>query len=432
MSEEQTQISNQDQQTRAQEAFAAIDGIVKVDDLKQEFIDNSDNTTQQTVVEEPTTVSAEPPSSVADTMRHLPGSVSHQDELNAGSDDSSSVSPTPEQDSVPDSLPSDDSGEAQGSQSHTIESPIFGDKKKTVGSNEQVDSAPIESLDQMNEALRETTGYESFNDFKASFPELKQKAEKAESLQVQVDQVNDVFQKMPESLYKATQRFAKGDENWAEEITNASTIDFKKDSSEISKKEMIEAFFPGQFSDDDWSDFTDADGDDKIKGQIDRAHQLAVTQFDAKKEAIKAETDRLFQQNEQKQKNYIASVDASITNLRSSIPEIDDNYVGSIKKELSINQVLSLFFNQDGTLKEDAAERYVMSRDGKGLMSQYKTIAEHQAENKERQEVLQRGADKPKESRGGSAGTPGQEAIRPEVTQHIDAILGGTAPKNTY
>jgi hypothetical protein len=95
------------------------------------------------------------------------------------------------------------------------------------------------------------------------------------------------------------------------------------------------------------------------------------------------------------------------------------------------NGINSLFYNEDGTFKADAARRFVMaSDDGNNLVSQLQKIAYRQAKTEATQEILTRGQRTAPEQGGRQAGQDDQEAQALEYFKQ--SIIGGINTPNNY
>jgi len=105
--------------------------------------------------------------------------------------------------------------------------------------------------------------------------------------------------------------------------------------------------------------------------------------------------------------------------------------VKSVEQELRGRGIYDLYYKKDGTLKEDAAQNYVMAKNGMDLMNQYKKMVSNESMSIARQEVLLETPTTPKVSGGSSAATP-QTGIRQEVQDEINRLTGGLNKKKTY
>ena len=240
---------------------------------------------------------------------------------------------------------------------------------------------------------------EKVNHWKQTEETLVQKSKELEN-------VTNLFSLLPPELYEAVNLVAKG-QDWRGALQGQSKIDYAKDVNSFSDEDLVEAFFPGEISNEDWEEYKDEDGDPRIKKSID----LIVRQSKEKFSFVKNEKESLSQKAINDQRVQIESYNSSLKNSVSKLPTliegISDSYVRSVEKELSSNtSIRDLFFDEKGMMKENAAMAYVMAKDGFSLLEKYKSVIEKRVETEKNLELLSRGARSPKATsgKGGAAG----------------------------
>jgi len=309
-----------------------------------------------------------------------------------------------------------------------VESPVFGGKK-TIGKKED-EAAPIEfeGSEVANKYIKEKTGHDNLESLVGSSLKLQEKAEEYDALSQKAANYESVFENMPAQLYEAVDQFLKGGD-WKAPITSKPNLDFTKTLDNQSEKSLVENYMPNQFTDEDWSDYKGDDVDLNLKRAMDIAINTAKSNFEKDRNEIESlQTTRLNEAREN-EKKLNASVDNSIEYLRKNIEGINDNYVKQLKGNLNVAKLTEMFFNKDGSFKEDAALKMVMAEDGYSMMNQYKTLAERQAETKERQQILVRTPESPKAKKKGAEN---EGTVSKEVQARIAALDGGFAQKTVY
>lgn len=239
--------------------------------------------------------------------------------------------------------------------------------------------------------------------------ELKTKLEEYNTLSSQVEELNSklegnnrIFEQMPKELYNAMVAFFNKDGDWKSKISNDG-IDYMKDLNDFNTKDLVDTFFPGQFSAEDWEEYNDPDGDPNIKRAIDLAKNTSSDKYLVKQNDITSYQANVQAQQQQKTELMNNSIAMTMNNLPSQMQGLSESYVKSVESKIRNNEILGLFYNQDGTLKPDAAHRFVMAQDGSNLLDQYANLYEVQAKNKATQELLDRTADTPDRTQGGSS-----------------------------
>jgi len=310
-----------------------------------------------------------------------------------------------------------------------INSPLFGGDK-TLENNQEKETEPLnlENAEQVNSLIKEKTGFDDLQSLIDNSAETKEKLSNFEKVSVENEQLKNVFANMPTELYQAVDSFLKGND-WKTPIMSKPNLDFTKDVADQDTKSLVEQYFPGQISAEEWENYNSDDPDLGIKKAIDMAIENAKSKFGTQKTELDNYRQNEVENAQAKNKAMNDSVTKSIAHLEQSIEGLDKGYVSQVQQGLTVQGLNDLYFNQDGTFKEDAALNYVMAKQGFDLMNQYKGIAMRRAETKERTKIIERTPDKPKPNTKAEAV---ENNIRPEVQQHLSGILDGTGKPKTY
>jgi hypothetical protein len=301
-----------------------------------------------------------------------------------------------------------------------IEHEIFGGKIKV--NKPKNDSVEIENEEVIDSFLKGTGLDISAKDLSAKISEWKQVEEQLVETSTKLKNVDTLFSMLPPELYRAVDLVAKG-QDWRPALSGQSKIDYSKDVSSFRDEDLVEAFLPGEISDDMWEEYRDEDGDPRLK----KAVELVINQAKTKFVSTKEQKEELAKQEIDKQSKFIDTYASSMKNTISKLPEmidgISDAYVKNIEKDLqSSDSIKNLFFDENGLMKESAAMAYVMAKDGLSLLDKYKRIIEKRVETEKNLEILNRGARSPKATSGkGGASGQGQE-ISAEAKREIEWI----------
>jgi len=169
-------------------------------------------------------------------------------------------------------------------------------------------------------------------------------------------------------------------------------------------------------------EFNDEDGDSKTKRMINVLVSQSKSKFEDTKNQRKELASNAVKVAKESQERYLKSAESSSKKLSSQIEGIDGNYIKTIENQLKTpNSVIDLFYEKDGTLKEDAALAYAMAKDGYGLLNQYKKVIQNKTETKVNQDLLLRGSSTPTGSKGSQSAN---KEVRPEVQAEVDRIMG--------
>ena len=305
-----------------------------------------------------------------------------------------------------------------------VESPLLGGKQK-IG-NQAVEPGgsgepqlKIENLESLNSILKDKYGIEKIDDLPSKLDDYKQKSEEVNKLTERISNVESLFQTMPPQLYGAIEAFIAG-KDWQSAVSSSS-LDLSKPKDSYSEKDLVSHLSQEQITEDDWQEFEDPDGDPAVKRLVQTAINTAKSMYDLRKsEFEKTASESVLKAKEFEQK-FKSSIDSSKQNLMKHFPTAESALVSDMDSLFTEKGIGSVFYNQDGTLKEDAYTRLAMAQHGAELIEQYKKIAERQIETQVNERILSRGADTPSTSKGTQA-VPGGGEIRKEVQEKIDAI----------
>lgn len=333
------------------------------------------------------------------------------------------------QESAQASEPTADSNE----DSAFIESPLFGGKKTLGDEATEATAEPsfvepeIENIDQVNTYLKDTFGVEGFSALSERLENSKKLEEDYSSAKGQIDSFTTLFENMDSELYQAIDAYAKGSD-WRAAL-NSPAIDFSKDASSVDSKKLVEAFAPGKISDEDWEEYSDPDGDPTVKRLVDSVIETSKAAFTNKKNEKQQSAQLEVEKQQKRNEMFSTSLDKSRENLKSGYSSIDPSALAQIDDVFKKQGIASLFFNNDGSVKEDAYETVAMAKFGKDLIKQFETIAMRKAETKVNQEMLSRTPVSPKEDRGtSSVETP--TGVRPEVKEAVEKMMAQTGKRH--
>jgi hypothetical protein len=301
-----------------------------------------------------------------------------------------------------------------------IESDIFGGKIPAVKKEEKKEEVSLESLDQLNSHLKDNFGIEDMSALGQQINSWKEQEKVLGEATSKLANAEKLFESMPPDLYQLVELHVNG-ADWKQGLTNPA-LNFERKIEDYKEKELIDVFFPGEVTNDDWEEFNDEDGDPKTKRLINTLVNQSKTKFEETKSQRKEQATNAVKIAKESQERYLKSAENSSKKLSSQIEGVDSNYIKGIESQLKTpNSVIDLFYEKDGTLKEDAALAYAMAKDGYGLLNQYKKVIQNKTETKVNQDLLLRGSSTPTGSKGSQSAN---KEVRPEVQAEIDSIMG--------
>lgn len=306
-----------------------------------------------------------------------------------------------------------------------VESPLFGGKKKVsdIGKKEELD---LSDIDKVNSYVKNKFGVDALDKFISSADKWRKDSQTLSQESKKIKAYEQVFQTMPDELLQAVTDFTEG-KDWKDPILSRPHLNFAKGVEEYNTKQLIDAFYPDKFSEDEWEAFKEGN-DESITKAVNVVLEQAKEKYTQAKGSF--ESERARRQEDANRVNTLKqeSVSGSVSFLKESLPDVSDSYVQSIQEDMLSGDLNKIFFNEDGTYAKDAALKAALARDGFELIKQLITINTHKAQTEERQEILSRGADKPQARR---AGLPKVNVDK--VENEVNRIFGALGQKaHTY
>lgn len=258
-------------------------------------------------------------------------------------------------------------------------------------------STSFESFEAMDTALNGIDPDLNSANLVEKLPELYKAKESFDTVSAEKQNLEKVFGNLPETLYKAVLAAAKN-EDWRTEIESAPKFDFSKEFKDQNQDSLTNHFFPGKISADEWADFNSYTPDDAIKEKVEAYRGLAEESFKLSKQTHDIRQSNVTKDVERMSEKINTSYESSRENLsgvfegtKLPVTETFAKKVNEIAQDR--NALMGLFYNPDGTFKEDAHQRIAMAMGGKQLVAnQYKQLEKRHV-TKARQEVIGKTAD---------------------------------------
>lgn len=267
---------------------------------------------------------------------------------------------------------------------------MFGDTNLAATTEVTTENKEVNSFSDFDTILNEV-GVKDGNELKGRIEQWRSMEPEYQTLKTQNENLEKNLQAMPPELYQAMKASIEGSD-WRAVLNSTPALDFNKKAEEVPAESLVEAFLPGKFSQEEWEEYNDRDGDPSIKKAIDMALEVSKDKFNAKKNEFKnvLETERA--RNEDYQRKFSESLNKANEYVKSQMPGISDDYVNNLNQKITKEGIVNHFYNPDGTLKETAALAFLKTTEE---YEAYQKIRINNAVKEERnrmtQEMLSRG-----------------------------------------
>lgn len=302
---------------------------------------------------------------------------------------------------------------------------LAGKKNKTTPTE-----VVIEKPEQFLDVIKKDFGMEikdlkETNKFFEATRGWREKAVKFDDLNKKHTAIENEIANLPSEFGEAFQLLAEGKDYTKPFTESKPKFDFKLPAEKQDVKALVTHYFPK-------GNFTDADfAEEEKTPNLLTAIELAQEKYNLEKQGHERRSAEVAQSAQKQQAAYKESVDSSFKTLQTSFPDIEEDAVKEIRSlfEGGREKVLSIFFNENGTVKPEALERAVMAMYGKSEIEAMMDRAAHIAETKTHEDILTRGADTSKPVKNSGS----QETISEETKKKLEELnrIAGKN-KNTF
>lgn len=302
------------------------------------------------------------------------------------------------------------------------------EKKSVFGLNKakgKQQDIVVENLDQVLDVVKSKFGIEAkevkdLPKFFESAQKWRADAQKAETLEKENSNYKNILEGLPGEFIDAIKMHYDG-EDYNKAFANKPKFDYNKGFEKQDIKQLVDHYYPGKFTEEDFTD-------EEPSSALEIAISSAKDKFNIEKQSIDSrratETDRANKRLE----SFKSSVSGSVEHLKRNFPDMTNDDIQDVKSviEGGPNTILSFFMNQDGTIKQEAAEMLAMAKHGKNEIERMMEAASNQTEGRINEELVTRGADGPKPKKSVAADNISDE------TRRMLQELGSFKKNKTY
>lgn len=322
-----------------------------------------------------------------------------------------------------------DAKKAETKKPEVTEKPVknpLGLAKKKGKENELVIDTPEQAIEIINKKYgQDLKSIKDLPKFFESQDKIRVAAQKAETFEQENLTLRKIWEDLPPEFLVAAESYFKGEDHIKTFTSTKAPFDYKKPVEQQDVKAMVNHYFPGKFTDED---FADAEPSPAL--QI--AKEASLDKFKVEKQTREKESVAIAEKAQKAIEAQKLAANNSLTTLKQSFPEMDKDNYSQIESVINGGQqaVVSYFFNKDGTIKTDAAKRLALAMYGEEQIADFMEIAANQAESRVNEDLVSRGADGPKPKQQGNAP---KEQISEETKKklaELESLANGN--KTTY
>ena len=270
--------------------------------------------------------------------------------------------------------------------------------KETEGDETKVE---LKDLDAFNAHIKEKFSIDDPTKFFSSVDTWRTQAQNAEKVQTELDNINDSFAKMPESLFNAYTLWANG-EPWEGAVKGVGVLNFDKAFNEYDPHTIVNHYLPGDFTREDFT------GEQKDSNTVKQALSLAKSRYETDKQAIEGQRANHVEDAKAQQELIKSSAISSVESLQKSFPSMGKTELKKVQSIMNGGDLTGLFFDKKGGYVDDAAEKIAM------VLYAKKDIANANKRSKSSQDALIGKVDAGKEKPNTATSNQSQKSVIPE------------------
>lgn len=318
---------------------------------------------------------------------------------------------------------SDEKDTNDSSEGLTIESNIFG--SEDFAPKDVEDAAPLEVSEGVSTFFKENDFGISESNFNERMPDLIQKEKEYNDLKALNGDYEKVFTNMPLELHEAVKSYYNKESDWDRHIKERISLDFQNNFENIESKDVVSKYFPGKISDSDWEEYNDPSGDESVKKAVNAYIDASKSKF----ENDKVSYNSRIEEAKNSDKNYRESFQNSFDSSRGGLSEAfkdnmpDKVYLETIDEEIKSGVLNTVFYNNDGTLKPDAHQRYIMARDGFDYVQKQREALQRKIATAERENILARTTDTPMVTKTNSTVESPDQELDKRVKEEMSKMM---------
>lgn len=238
----------------------------------------------------------------------------------------------------------------------------------------------------MQEFVKKQFQVNDVNAFFSQATDWKKSSEELDKLRAEKQLLEDFLSGAPEPLYRAIELFHSG-KDWKTALKMVdSKVDFTKGYADNNEKDILNHYFPGEFTEADIAAKADNEG-------VKRAISLARTSFDKDSRSATEQKRDVGARAQQRSKEIQASIQKSIGVMQKAYPALGETERKRVEKMMLSGDYSGLFLTNDGVFTDEAAKNLAMAMYGEQEIKRQVSKKTTEQVNKGTEELLRRGAD---------------------------------------
>jgi len=289
---------------------------------------------------------------------------------------------------------------------------------------EQLEELEFEIEPEMEDFIKSHYGLEDVSSFFEKVDTWRNQAQDGAETNRKYDELIDGIQELPTEIKSAIQAFSNAEDYRAAFNNSGGNLNFDAEYEDQDKNALVSNYFSDELKSIQ-KELDDGNIDDSdYDKQVELLYKSSKKLFTSDKKMVVNKRAEIMREQKQQQEVFKGSVISSVDRLRKEFPNFGKKDLQKIQQRLVNEDIESLFYNKDGSYKEEAAEMLAYSMYGKQVIQSLLNEASKDGETKANSEIVKRGSKKPRATK----------TQRQQRTEAMDAInhLQGQFTRNPY
>jgi hypothetical protein len=284
-------------------------------------------------------------------------------------------------------------------QESEFENPLLsklGKNKEESGLTEETEKSVLSIINK--EVGKEFKSIDEFKDYNAKLKDEISNLQK----DVNINKAAlELIQKLPTPLFNAIEKFEKG-EDYLSELSQSNSIDYSKSFDKQNLETLVKTLAPRKLPDEyesasELREILSESGDLDL---IERIYNNQKSEYDKKVDGYTTQKKEFQGKFNKAYDNAINLCEEKLVGMFGHEVELQDTHKKDIGKVLDggYNSILGMFFNEDGTYKDDAASKVAFLKYApdayKELVKKVTTKAKVEATTEATEDFVAKAADK--------------------------------------
>lgn len=301
------------------------------------------------------------------------------------------------------------------------ENDVFGLGKQKKVKKVNID---FEVPKEMTALLKSKFGIENAETFFNSVDTWRAQAQESSDNKGKLDALVNDIQRLPPDLRNALTLYADG-EDYTEAFVNGFRLDFTSDFQNQDIESLVEHYLPEEYESLvkklEREDIDEEEFEDKVTLLARSTKKMFATE----KEALINQRAQYEKDQAELDKKRKSSALSSAEALGKSYPNFKKSELDRVTSFLVEDKIDTLFYNADGSFKENAAQLVADALYGEKMRKHIETLAKRRGKSEAFQETV---ASSPKKVKG-SKSTGGQASGKQiDAVQHLSSVVTNDSP----